>query len=190
MPFGIEATDDAVWVWGQTAALRFDPHSNRVTRAIKSPDDKIKGFAIDGDGIWIATEGARLLRFDARTGERTASFAGRPLNVPVQVIVLDRSIVIDGGHGTLYARDRDTGRAVWEAQLRSRARAAVVVGDRLWILTSSTTEPTDELVALDPDSGRAVARIGLPTSGGVALKAVASDLWVTDQDGDVHIVHP
>ena len=51
------------------------PASNRVTGAIRVPDDTIKGFALDGGEIWIATEGSRLLRFDARTGERTASSA-------------------------------------------------------------------------------------------------------------------
>jgi outer membrane protein assembly factor BamB len=190
LPIGIEATTDAVWVWGQTAAVRIDPHSNRVTQAIRMPNDTIKGLAIDRGDIWIATEGQRLLRFDARTGARTARFPGRPLMQPTQLVVLPRVIVLDGESGTLYARDRETGRTVWQARMPSRLRSAVTVGNRIWILTASATRPVDELVALDPDTGRAVARIGLPTSGGVALQAVGSDLWVTDHNGDVHIVHP
>ena len=137
LPFGVEATAGGVWVWGQTAALRIDPHTNRVTQAIRMPNDPIKGFAIDGGDIWIATEGQRLLRFDARTGARTARFPGRPLTQPTSLVVLPHAVVIDGENGTLYARDRATGRTVWKAYLPSRMRSAVTVGDRIWILTAS-----------------------------------------------------
>ncbi len=110
--------------------------------------------------------------------------------MPIELVVLPHAIVINGGNGTLYARDRRNGRTVWTAPLPSHLRSAVTVGNRIWILTGSATKPVDELVALDPGTGRAVSRIGLPTGGGVALQAVGSDLWVTDQNGDVHIVHP
>ena len=90
----------------------------------------------------------------------------------------------------LYATDPATGRALWQAHVAGGVRAALATGGRIWVLTTSDTRPADELVALDPDTGRAVARVGLPTSGGVALQAVGSDLWVTDQNGDIHIVHP
>jgi hypothetical protein len=65
-----------------------------------------------------------------------------------------------------------------------------VAGGHIWILTTSASTPDDELVALDPDDGRVIARVGLPTGDGVALRAVGSDLWVTGSGGDVHIVHP
>ena len=190
LPFGVETGRDAVWVWGQTAAVRIDPHTNRVTGAIRLPNDRIKGFAPDGGDVWLATDGKRLLRYDVATGRRTASFPGRPLMMPIELVVLPHAIVINGGNGTLYARDRRNGRTVWTAPLPSHLRSAVTVGNRLWILTGSATKPVDELVALDPGTGRAVSRIALPTGGGVALQAVGSDLWVTDQNGDVHIVHP
>ena len=114
---------------------------------------------------------------------RTARFPGRPLMVPIQLVVLPQAIVIDGGHGNaLRPRpgDREDGVGVHEPP--SRMRSAVTVDNRIWVLTSSATKPVDELLALDPDIRRAVARIGLPTGGGVALQAVGSDLWVTDQE--------
>ena len=90
----------------------------------------------------------------------------------------------------LYARDPADGRRVWETPAAGGVDSIAYSGGRIWILTTSATRPTDELLALDPGTGRAVARIGLPTSGGVALVAVGSDLWVTDNNGDLHIVHP
>jgi sugar lactone lactonase YvrE len=190
VPFGLTVATDGVWVWGQTAAVRVDPRSNRVTGAIQVPRDEIKGFAIADGSVWVATEGSRLLRFDARTAERTGALHGRPLMQPIPLIVTPTAIVIDGQNAKLYATDPATGRALWQAHMAGGAHAALASGGRIWVLTTSDTRPTDELVALDPKTGRAISRVGLPTSGGAALQAVGSDLWVTDSDGDIHIVHP
>ena len=140
--------------------------------------------------MWVATDGKRLLRYDARSGRRTGAFPGRPLNHSISLLATPAAVVIDGGHGTLFARDPASGRLIWEAHTAGAVRSIVYTGDRIWTLTTSATRPTDELVALNPGNGRAVARIGLPTAGGVALEAVGRDLWVTDHDGDLHIVHP
>jgi outer membrane protein assembly factor BamB len=189
-PFGIEAADTGVWVWGQKAAVRVDPRTSRVTGAIQIPGDAIRGFTVAGGSVWVATDGKRLLRYDARSGRRTGAFPGRPLNHSISLLATPAAVVIDGGHGTLFARDPASGRLIWEAHTAGAVRSIVYTGDRIWTLTTSATRPTDELVALNPGNGRAVARIGLPTAGGVALEAVGRDLWVTDHDGDLHIVHP
>jgi hypothetical protein len=189
-PFGVEAADSGVWVWGQKAAVRVDPRTARVTAAIVIPGDAIRGFTVDGGSAWVATDGNRLLRYDARSGRRTGAFTGRPLNHSISLVATPEAVVIDGGHGTLYARDPASGHLVWDAPMAGGVRSVVYADGRLWILTTSSTKPTDELVALDPGTGRAVARIGLPTTGGVSLQAVGRDVWVTDHNGDLHIVHP
>jgi hypothetical protein len=189
MPFGIEITDAGVWVWGQTGAVRIDPRTNRVALGIAMPNDAVKGFALDGNDVWIATEGARLLRFDAATGKRLTALRGRPQMVPIPVVSVRGAVVYGSNSGTLYAVDATTGRSRWRTPLPGRARSVLPRDGRIWILTTSASSPNDELVALDPDTGRAVARVGLPTGDGVALQAVGSDLWVTGSGGDVHIVH-
>ena len=190
MPFGVQVGDAGVWVWGQSGALRIDPRTNRVVRAIPMPNDAIKGFVLDGSDVWLATEGSRLLRFDAATGKRLAALRGRPQMFPIPVVVVPGLVVYAGGPAMVYAADAPTGRVRWQTHLAAGARAAVVAGGRIWILTTSATSSNDELVALDPADGRVVARIGLPAGDGVALRAVGSDLWVTSSGGDVHIVHP
>jgi PQQ-like domain len=189
-PVDLAAAADAVWVWGQTGALRIDPAANRVTRAIRVPGDIIKAFAVDGRSVWLATEGGRLLRFDGRTGRRLVALRIKPVVNPFPLVALPQAVVVDEENATVAALDRRTGRTLWHTHLAGGMRAAVMAGDRLWILTTSDTRPADDLVALDPGTGRTVARIGLPNNGGRAVAAVGSALWVTGETGDVDIVHP
>ena len=190
VPYGIAAADDGVWVWGQGAAMRVDPRTDRVNGVVRVPGDVIKGFAIAQDSIWVATELGRVQRFDARTTERLAAFRGRPLSHTVPLVVMPQAVVIDGQDGMLYARDPATGRPLWRVPIAGGVRSALAADGRVWILTASSASTRQELVALDPDTGRAVVRIGLPTGDGVSLQAVGSDLWVTSGSGGVHIVHP
>jgi len=190
MPLDIAGAADAVWVWGQSGALRVDPRTNRVTRAIRVRDDNIKAFAVDGSTVWIATEAGRLERFDGRTGRRLVALTIKPVAKPFPLVALPQAVIIPEEQGAVTALDPRNGRGLWRAHLAGDMRGAVMHGERLWILTSSATRPVDELVALDPGSGRAVARIDLPDAGGSSVNAVGPELWVTDESGDVDIVHP
>ena len=190
VPFGVAAADDGVWVWGQTAAVRVDPRTNRVTDAVRLPGDVIKGFTIVAGSIWLATDLGRLLRFDAATTERTAALRGRPLSHTIPLVVVPEAVIIDGQDGILYARDPASGRPLWRVPIAGGVRSALAADGRIWILTASSASAQQELVALDPDTGRAIDRIGLPTGDGVSVQAVGSDLWVTAGSGDIHIVHP
>jgi outer membrane protein assembly factor BamB len=190
IPFGLAAADDGVWVWGQGAAVRIDPRTDRIDGAVRLARDDIQGFTIAQGSIWLATDLARVLRFDARTTERLAVFRGRPLSHTIPLVVVPEAIVIDGQDGTLYARDPASGRPLWRVPIAGGVRSAAAADGRIWILTASSASTKQQLVALDLDTGRTVVRIGLPTDGGSSLHAVGSDLWVTDGSGDVHIVHP
>jgi outer membrane protein assembly factor BamB len=190
VPHGVVARDDVVWVWGAGGAVRVDPASGRVVGTIRLAGDDPKGFALDGGSVWIAMEGGRLLRFDARTGARVASLGNQPTDHPFPLVALPGALVVDDEHGTVLARDAASGRTLWRASVPGGIRSAAADGDRLWILTASESDLRDELVALDPGSGRVTGRIALPDGGGRAVQAVGGALWVTNENGDIHIVNP
>jgi hypothetical protein len=190
MPIGVVTASDQIWVWGQAGALRVDPRTNRVTQAIRVPGDNIKAFAAGGGNAWVVAELGRLLRFDVRTGRREAARRVAPVTTPFPLLALPGALIVHESSGVVAARDPGTGRALWKVRMPGGMRAAVVAGGRVWILTTSDTRPADDLVALDPATGRTVERISLPTSGGIAVAVVGSSLWVTDASGAVDIVHP
>lgn len=190
MPVDLAVAADAVWVWGQAGALRVDPDTNRVTRAIRVRGDNIKAFAVDGSTVWTATELGRLERFDARTGRRLTTLPIDPVASSFPLIVVPQAVIVHEDTGAVAAVDPRTGRGLWRAAVAGGMRSAAMLDGRLWILTSSATRPVDELVALDPGSGRALARIELPDAGGSSVNVVGPELWVTDESGDVDIVHP
>jgi outer membrane protein assembly factor BamB len=188
VPVGVTASDDGVWAWGQAGALRIDPAANRVTRALTVPGDNIKGFYA-GDGVaWAATESGRLVRFDARTGERVGALPGPVLSRTFPLVVVPGLIVVGDQAGTLLGVDARTGKERWRIRSAGEIRSWASADGRLWILTPSDTGAGYQLVALNPDTGRATARVALPSTGARGLVAAGGSLWVTLQNGQLAVV--
>jgi hypothetical protein len=72
-----------VWVGllGDARAVRVDPETGAATDA---GIDEVVGVAGDGDDVWLAAEGSRLVRLDAATGRvrATLDVADEPLFAP------------------------------------------------------------------------------------------------------------
>jgi outer membrane protein assembly factor BamB len=188
VPVGVTASDGAVWVWGQAGVLRVDPGTDRVTRALTVPGDNIKGFHAGADGVWAATENGRIVRFDPRSGERIAAFDGPVVSRTLPLVVLPGLIVVGDQAGTTLGIDPGTGQERWRARIGSEIRAWATAGGRLWILTASDSGPGYQLLALDPGTGRATARVALPGAGARALVSAGGALWATLQDGRLAVV--
>jgi hypothetical protein len=81
-----------------------------------------------------------------------------------------------------------SGRVRRGAEAGAGVNATLQLDGRVWILISDPAEQHDDLLALDPATGRVTDRITLPLTGGDAIVPVGGSLWVTGQDGDVAVV--
>ena len=189
VPFGLVATGDALWVWGPTGALRIDPASGRVLRSITVRHDTVMGFTATADTAWLATEDGRLLRVDARTGARTGAWPSPPIGGPVDVVAAGNVVAVGGHTGAVTGVDATTGQRRWRTELGA-ARSIAMLDGRLWLAVPSPTRPRDDLLAVDPATGRVVSRSPLPASGAQAVVPVGDALWVVMHDGAVAVVRP
>jgi PQQ-like domain len=205
-PAGVTLVGDAVWVWGPDGAVRVDPQSDRAVLGIpvanvshfcvgdicgpKAAKGDVRGFAVHGGSVWMATESGQLERFDARTGARTGRLAIPPVSGQRPVIALDDVVVLDRRDGTMMGLDPGTGRQRWRTRVGVGVSAAHLAGDVLWITASDPGGGGDRLLGLDPHSGRIATRIALPSGRTQAIAVVGRDVWVTTAAGDVLVVRP
>jgi outer membrane protein assembly factor BamB len=135
------------------------------------------------------TDVGRLVSFDARTGARLSA-----TTVPVRVsaaqelVAADGAVVVDQQDGSLAGIDALTGHTRWTARLESGLRDVAMAGRRVWLLLGAGGR--DRLQALDPATGRTVARVTLPTGEARAIATAGDRLFVTTGDGRVVAVRP
>jgi streptogramin lyase len=177
---------DGVWVVGSQRALRVDARSGRVTTSVAlerlGGGEARPAVALGGDLV-VAAGGRRLLRLDGRTGARKAALA------------LPRDGALAAYDGSLYLVDRGavgridptSGRVLWRAPIDRIGPVAAARG-RLW--AEAPGRAGDRLVALDPRSGRAVAKVPVGEDGVLAMERIGSELWMATAGGDVVVVRP
>jgi DNA-binding SARP family transcriptional activator len=167
--FAVAAGGGTVWATSGDSVVRVDPVTDAVTRRI--PVDRPNGIAVAHGALWVTSTAARVLRFDAVTGVRTASIA-----VPV------RAIAPVVANDSVWAVVESQPFRIW------RLNAATAETD---LTTSDPAFPVDLASAADAifaanaagtlwrldDGGRIVARIRLghePTS----VAAGDGGVWV------------
>jgi outer membrane protein assembly factor BamB len=183
--WGVIAGDGVVWVFGPSGALRVEPGSNRVTKAIALDSAfEVDSAVLVGDGLWMLTADGRLLRFDARTGAPTAAVRTTALRASDtgDLAVVGRALIVVSGND-LARVDLRTGRTLWRSHIRPVALAGTAVArGLLWVPTR------DRLVAIDPLDGHVVSSVNLGEFGAVGVRAVGSELWLATAGGRVLVL--
>jgi hypothetical protein len=180
-PVGLVTLPGAVWVWGETGALRVDPAHDQVVAAVSVPEQRVENFAADATHVWAATDDQRVVGFDARTGARSGAILVRHARVR-ELVEVGGGVVVGRNDGSLANVDPRTGSVLWAAGLGLAPSDLVVSGGRLWVLLADPAAPADQLLALDPDTGRTVMRISLGTDDGRALVAADPVPYVITSD--------
>lgn len=184
--YQVLAAGDAVWVEG-TGALRIDPRTNRVTRAIALPGDYVETFfALWRGDLWALTADGRLLQFDSRTGAKLGEVrlampqATRPLEAAGDALVT----TVPGG---LARIDPYSGRVLWSRRLgQSLHTYRTEAGGLIWARSSGRVR--DRLHALDPDTGRVLTSLELHDFSGAGIAAVDDELWLSTVGGGVVVL--
>ena len=180
LPVDLLVRQNAVWVWGQGGVQRVDPLRGRVVLAIRLPDERIMGFAATADRVTVATELSRLVSFDARTGGQIGDV---PLDGPAgaqKLVAVGDAVVAYQRAGTLVSIDPVSERRQWSVRVGSRPQDLALIGGRLWTLMGG-----NELRALDPGTGRTVARVALPVDDALTIASTGATPLVTTQSGQL-----
>ena len=188
--FRVLAGDDDVWVTSPEGALRIDPQTNTVTKAISSPTRFIGGdFALTPDGLWARTADQRLLRYDRSTGALLGSVRlglRQTGDAPLLAKLGDGlAASVPGG---LTRVDPHTGRVLWRRVLDQRLSGWTELGGLIWARSSGGKR--ERLSALDPGTGRILTSIDLDDFGGSGVAAIDNELWLTTVGGSVEILRP
>lgn len=170
--FAVATGAGAVWATRGDSVVRIDPTSNAVTKVIRVR--RPSGIAADNGAIWVTSTAARIFRFDARTGTRTAT-----------IVVPGRAIAPAVGGASLWAIIATGAEEIWRLNAVTAESLGTSAGgqspvDLAWGLGSmwaANASIAGTVWRLDR-AGRTVATIRV----GDELTGVAADesgVWVT-----------
>lgn len=197
----LAADQNSLWVLGETASwhndfslglMRLAPQDRRATVAFVLPGGLGRvGIALRRDGLWAITADDRLLRYDARTGEKLsetrldlpASQFAKPAPGHLQFAGDTLVTSIPGG---LAGIDPSAGRVVWRRHLGRTVNAWTEAGGVIWAAVSS--RGPDRLVAVQPDEGRVATSVGLDAFSTAGIASVDDELWVTTAGGEAIVL--
>jgi outer membrane protein assembly factor BamB len=176
---------DVVWVVGEQRALRIDARTNRITKAITVARSgyAVRGGAVLGGDLWLATSDRGLAHLDGRTGAVKARFrtpfggelaafaGGLYLANPTQVVRLDPA----------------SGRVLWRARYSDVGAAAEARG-LIW--AESHDRNGDRVIAVDPRTGRTVTSVHVGEFGALSMGRIGSELWMTTAGGHLIVIRP
>ena len=154
------------------------------------PGEKVIGFAATGSRVSVTTDFGRVVALDARSGDRLGA---SPLIAPLSredLVPIGDGVVVYRRGGTLANTDPVTGRDRWAVHVGRQPRDVTMTAGRLWVLLAEPGAGRDELRALDPGSGRLVARIALPADDARAITPAGVAPLVTTDGGDLIAVRP
>jgi len=199
--FDLAADQNSLWVLGETTSwhndfsvglMRLDPQDRRATVAFVLPGGWGRvGIALKRDRLWAITADGRLLRYDARTGEKLsetrldlpASQFAEPAPGHLQFAGDTLVTSIPGG---LAGIDPNAGRVVWRRHLGRTVNAWTEAGGVIWAAVSA--QGPDRLVAVQPDDGRVATSVGLDAFSTAGIASVGDELWVTTAGGEAIVL--
>jgi hypothetical protein len=144
--------------------LRLDPDTAKVLARIRLPGRWPEPNLAVGDGVlwalnWFREEHA-MVRIDPTTN-RIAGQVRVPTGASAPSWGFGSLWLLSGEPARVVRLDPSNGRV--EATIRAYAcRRAIMSDDSVWINTSCYLNKPDELLRIDPDTNRIVARISLP----------------------------
>jgi YVTN family beta-propeller protein len=190
-PFAIGSGYGSLWVTAYFHSphevLRVDPVSGRIQAAIIDlPPSCGTGIAVGEGGVWVAcTYAQSLARIDPSTDRVTAV-------IPVQQYPLALKV----GLGAVWVRNEDSN-SVSRVDPRKNLVTATVTGlsppmgrngdDAMAIGESSLWTAGIQLLRIDPEHDKVVARIELPGDG---ISEGFGSLWQTSVQGTVQRIDP
>ena len=197
----LAADQNSFWILGQTASwyrsnslglIRLTPQDRRATVAFVLPGGSGRvGIALRRDGVWAITADDRLLRYDARTGEK---LSGTRLDLPATPRVTQPApgelqfagdTLVTSIPGGLAGIDPYTGRVVWRRHLGVSVNAWTEADGVIW---AAVAQGPDRLVAVQPDDGRVATSVGLGSFGTHGIASVGDELWVTTAGGEAIVL--
>jgi streptogramin lyase len=197
----LAADQDSLWILGTTVSwhdndalglMRLDPQAGRSTVAFALPGGWGRvGLALRGDGLWAITADDRLLRYDARTGEKLSETR---LDLPATQFAepapghlqFAGDTLVTSIPGGLAGIDPYAGRIVWRRHLGGAVKAWTEAGGVVWAAVSP--QGPDRLVALDPADGHVATSVGLDAFGATGIAGVGDELWITTAGGEALVL--
>ncbi len=199
---GLAADQDSVWILGTTVSwhnndalglMRLDPQTGRATVAFALPGKWGRvGIALRRDGLWAITADDRLLRYDARTGEKLSETrldlpgSGRDAEPAPGHLQFAGDTLVTSTPGGLAGIDPYAGRVVWRRDLGGTVNAWTEAGGLVWA-TVSPRGP-DRLVAVEPHDGQVATSVGLDVFGADGIASVGDELWITTAGGEAVVL--
>ena len=174
----VEVGFGAIWVAGQGALLRIDPHSNRVIAAIEVPGGAVR-IVVAAGTVWVTQylperDPDIVTRIDARTNRLLSPVVEAPHMSGAMCDGLD-AIWVSSSRSTVSRIDPRSG-AVTQ-RLHRVAIVQAVGGGSLW---GTFADNAGEVVRrIDPGTGRVVAAIRIPHGRRMAFGL--GTLWVAQE---------
>jgi outer membrane protein assembly factor BamB len=187
-PGALEFVDGYVWGIGDGGLLRIDPRRNRADRFVPVEGaGLLRGGALVDGQLWAIARNDKLLRFDARTGERLGSV--RVSWPPTVGLAAEQGVALTSSmlNGRIARVDLPTGRELWVRDVGGRPGWWTVAGRDVWVQVS-TGHGRDHLARLDVRTGRVLSRTQLPDLGVTSMTAINGQVWVGTPNGAIDVV--
>jgi PQQ-like domain len=181
--FGVQAVGREVWVWGPRDILRVAERAGRITSriAVAERHGELTGLAAGRRRVVAGTADGHLLRFDARTGRRTATLRFPDPSPSPRALSAGRLVVTTPG--TVGAVDVADGRLQWRRRLGFRTGAALGGDGLVWVHSAATHERGDRLTAVDRATGRTVTSRLVPAFGSTGIAVGARHVAIATAGG-------
>jgi len=193
VPVDVRIAGRTVWAVGLDGVLRVDPQTDSpdLHIALGTPAGDPRGIVITEEYVWALSAEGRLMRYDTRSGRPSGA---QRVHAPVAAYLVggpSGRLMLLLGRGGLALIDPSDGRIVW------RVAAGKDIGwvhgreGDLWVQVlapESSDLAHDQLLRLDPESGRRRGAIELPATGVAGMADVGRDLWTATPGGAVTII--
>lgn len=191
-PFGVQATDDAVWVGnGEGSVTRIDPATNEIVATIVVGDQPTTGVEVvsaTDDAVWVAAGSPEtyFVRIDPSTNEIVASIQPPGPRVWPADATDDALWAASYSEATVTRFDSFTGEIAATIDVDSAPDGVAATRDGVWIIYFDE----QSLTRIDPTTNGAteVAQVAADVK---YLDATDDAIWVAnDNENTVALIDP
>jgi len=174
---------EVMWVITALELIRVDPDRNAIDRRIQLEHESFlaRGFATDGNQLYVLRGDEVLLILDAATG---ATVSTTRLGLEGFLLgATDGTVLLETASGVV-AVDARSGRTLWREDTGAeRVNDAFVAGGKVWIHATDRDTQRDRLLRLDLRDGSVTGSLTLPEFGVAGMAPVGRDVWVVSPGG-------